>query len=156
TTAAGDDAAIADIDPDWPHSWYSIRPGHELPQVVGRVTIDGDTQPGSQRNTLPSPQGLNTILKIELAGTNATGSGLRLTRIGSPLSDGDSSVSRIEGLAVNQWSGDGIVLDNLGGDVIAGVFVGTDVSGTLDLGNRGFGVSVTGNFTRIGGVDADQ
>ena len=48
-TTATSDANIADIDPDWAHSWFSILPSHDLPQIVDTVTIDGYSQPGSSR-----------------------------------------------------------------------------------------------------------
>ena len=53
-TTATSDANIADIDPDWAHSWFSILPSHDLPQIVDTVTIDGYSQPGSVANTLPA------------------------------------------------------------------------------------------------------
>ncbi len=151
-TTATSDADIADIDPDWPHSWFSILPSHDLPEIVNTVTIDGYSQPGSVANTLPALGALNTVLKIELDGTNAPGEGLNLS-IGT--ASGDSSNSRIDGLAINRFGGDGIELNNLdGNNVIAGNFIGTDVSGMIGLGNGGSGIYLSyEDGDTIGGTD---
>ena len=137
TTTATSDATIADIDPDWAHSWFSIMPSHDLPRIINTVTIDGYSQPGSLMNTLPALGGLDTVLRIELDGANAPGDGLNLG-----ISQGsDASNSQIDGLAINRFGGDGIELDTLDGhNVIAGNFIGTDVSGTIALGNAGSGI----------------
>ncbi|WP_165227000.1 DUF11 domain-containing protein [Aquisphaera insulae] len=152
-TTAADDAGIADIDPDWPHSWYSIRPDHDLPRIVDTVTIDGYSQPGSRRNTLPALQALDTVLRIELVGTAASGNGLELKYLNGTI---DAASSRIDGLAINGFGGSGIRVSTLGGGtVIAGNFIGTDVSGTVDLGNRGDGIYLFfENGATIGGAEA--
>ena len=97
---------------------------------------------------------LNTVLKIELDGANAPGNGLELHFFNESI---DSSNSRIDGLAINRFSGDGIKLDSLsGGNTIAGSFIGTDVSGTIDLGNRGDGIYVDlESGDTIGGTTAE-
>ncbi len=137
-TTATSDANIAGIDPDWPFSWFSILPSQDLPEIENTVTIDGYSQPGSVENTLPALGALNTVLKIELDGTSAPGVGLN---VGILDSSHDASNSRIDGLAINRFGGDGIDVNTLnGGVVIAGDFIGTDVSGLLDLGNGGNGV----------------
>ncbi len=133
-TTATSDANIADIDPDWPYSWFSILPSHDLPQIENTVTIDGYSQPGSLENTLPALGALNTVLKIELDGSSAPGAGLN---VGILDSSQDASNSRIDGLAINRFGGDGIDVNTLnGGVVIAGNFIGTDVSGTVGTGQR--------------------
>ena len=50
-TSAASDASITDIDPDCPHSWYSIRPAGALPDITDPVLIDGYTQAGASANT---------------------------------------------------------------------------------------------------------
>ena len=63
TTTAANDSAIANIDPDWPHSWYSIQPASSLPPLFDIDSINGYSQPGSSQNTLSAvQQGLNTVL----------------------------------------------------------------------------------------------
>jgi uncharacterized repeat protein (TIGR01451 family) len=146
-TTAASDATIADIDPDWPFSWYSIRPDRNLPTIVDTVVIDGYSQPLSRRNTLPALQALDTVLRIELDGANAPGIGLNLGLF--------AGSTRIDGLAINLFGGDGVRVDTLDGHVvIAGSFIGTDISGTIDLGNRGNGVLLDGETRdKIGGSD---
>ena len=140
TTTAADDTTIADIDPDWSHSWYSIRPDRDLPEIYQTTVIDGYSQPGSSRNTLSELEALNTVLKIELDGTNAPGIGLNLHFYNQSI---DASNSTIEGLAINQFGGDGIRISTLSGHVtIAGSFIGTDVSGLIDRGNGGNGILI--------------
>ncbi len=79
TTTAANDSSITNIDPAWPHSWYSIDPSSPLPPLFDIDSIDGYTQPGSVQNTLvPDQQGLNTVLTIEIDGQNVTGDGLTL------------------------------------------------------------------------------
>ena len=60
------DTAVADIDPDWPHSWWSIRLAVPLPEIREAVTIDGYTQFDARRNTLAV--GSDAVLRIELDG----------------------------------------------------------------------------------------
>ena len=50
---------------------HTIAPASALPQITEPVTIDGYTQSGASPNTNPSSQGLNTVLRIEIDGTNA-------------------------------------------------------------------------------------
>jgi hypothetical protein len=152
-TSAMSDAAIADIDPDWPSSWYSIALDHSLPKIFDTTVIDGYSQPGSAPNTLTALGALNTVLKIEIDGAAAPGNGLNLGFFNQSI---DAGNSRIDGLAINRFSGDGIDVSTLnGGVVIAGSFIGTDVSGTIDLGNRGSGVYLSfEDNTTIGGAAA--
>ncbi len=150
-TTATDDATIAGIDPDWPHSWYSIEPDSDLPEIIETTTIDGYSQPGSRQNTLSAPGPLNTVLKIELDGTNAPGVGLN---VGNGLGI-DAGNSRIDGLAINRFGGDGIELDTLNGGVaIMGNFIGTDISGMIALGNGRNGVFL--NFEEGDLIGSDQ
>src|SRR5262249_22993538 len=44
TITATDDSQIADIDPDWAHSWWRIQPASKLPVIIDSVTIDGYRQ----------------------------------------------------------------------------------------------------------------
>ena len=46
----------------------TITPATPLPPITEAVTIDGYTQSGSSPNTLPTSQGLNTVLRIEIDG----------------------------------------------------------------------------------------
>ena len=154
TTTAANDSAIANIDPDWPHSWYSIQPASSLPPLFDIDSINGYSQPGSSQNTLSAvQQGLNTVLTIEIDGQDVTG---RRARAGTRRPDDAAGSGTIEGLAINRFGGNGITMSSLSGDIIAGNFIGTDVSGSLALDNAANGIYVedVDNFT-IGGSTND-
>ncbi len=146
STTAATDAAIpatgaAAIDPDWSHSWFSIRATHALPTITDITILDGYTQPGSAVNTQTASQGLNSILKVELDGLNVTGSGLTQT-----------APSLVAGLALNRFSQHGIVLQS-DSSFVFGNYIGTDISGTLAVGNKGDGVFLDNEVgVLIGGV----
>ncbi|MCA9416293.1 MAG: hypothetical protein KC917_08490, partial [Candidatus Omnitrophica bacterium] len=145
TTAEADDSNIADIDPDWPHSWFSIQPSHGLPELFDPINIDGFTQPGSVKNTLSAPQGLDSVLRIELDGANIEGDGFSLV-VGA-------EISLIQGLVINRCGANGIHLDTFGGNRVMGNFIGTDVSGTLPLGNGLDGILLDAErYNRVGGA----
>jgi CSLREA domain-containing protein len=93
--------------------------GIPLPKIMKPVVINGYSQPGSHVNTLAHHN--NAVLLVELNGASA-GKG----------ADGvvlDGGASRVLGVVINNFSGNGIVLGS-GGNVIAGNFIGTDSSGT--------------------------
>lgn len=147
-TAASSDPNIADIDPDWPHSWYSIETAGFVagPLFSNPVTIDGFSQPGSMQNTNPSGP-LNSVLKIEV--TNSGPSCSRIFHIAfAPVV--------ISGMVLNGCSGSTenklIDVDFAAHDSIAtGNYLGTDSSGTIGLGS-GYGVQATqANGVRVGG-----
>ena len=123
----------------------TISPDSELPAITEAVTIDGYTQPGSSPNTLA--KGTNAKLMIELVGTDA-GS------FDDGLSVPASNVV-IRGLVINRWATNGISTEHPSGTTgirIEGNFIGTDPSGTIDLGNgRGIRIEDTSN-TIVGGV----
>ncbi len=135
-TTANDDSTIGDIDPDWPHSWYRITPLSALPTITEAVTIDGFSQAGASANTSPLSDPLNAILQVELVGAGAGlgGDGIVMA------SDG----SRVQGLVIGQFGGDGVHILDSSNNILSGNFIGTDVSGTLDRGNRGEGVLIEG------------
>ena len=156
-TSAVNDAAIADIDSDWVHSWYSIQPTRSLPTIIDSIVIDGYTQAGATPNTLPPLGPLDTVLKIELDGTNVESDGLELT-FGQSVESIDAGQSTIKGLAINRFGGDGIELNTLdGNNLIAGNFIGTDVTGTIAIGNAENGIllQVEANNV-IGGLEGQR
>ena len=114
----------------------TIKPKSQLPQITWPVTIDGYTQTGASKNTLD--QGTNAELRIELNGEDSgpTELGLKIR----------ASNSTITGLVINRFGSNGIDVGGLGslaeGTRVAGNFIGTDPSGTLDRGNEGRGVVV--------------
>src|SRR5260370_9551134 len=100
-TTASDDTTIADIDPDWPHRWWSISPTSALPAIASQVTVDGYTQTGASVNTQDATD--NAVIRIELNGVNAGANVHGLTVNG---------LSLIKGLVINRFSGNGIGLLN--------------------------------------------
>src|SRR5262249_37111481 len=113
----------------------TIVPLSKLPNITESVVIDGTTQPGFAGSPLIEIDGSS-------AGTNVFG--LRLM--------GDSITVR--GLVINRFStGYGIEVGGTGHHVIAGNFIGTDLTGTIALGNfSGIGISSPNNI--IGGTTA--
>jgi CSLREA domain-containing protein len=140
-TSAVDDTTIGGIDPDWPHSWWSILPTSAVPTVTQTVVIDGYTQTGATVNTLATSD--NAVLRIELDGTSAGVSVTGLTLSGA--------TSVLRGLVINRFNGGGISLQGSGSSSLTGNFIGADVSGILGLGNNASGVSCTANSMTIGG-----
>ena len=141
------DNQIADFDPDYPgdpHSWFRIQPQSALPRITDRVVIDGYTQPGANPNT--QEVGSNAELLIELDGSLAGSSrGLTITAGGCT----------VQGLVINRFGASGISLSDNGENVVAGNFIGTDVTGTAALGNhRGVWVYSGAKWNRIG-TDGD-
>ena len=106
----------------------TIAPTTALPPISDAVVVDGYTQPGAARNTNGPGLGDNAVLRIELNGAGAGASVAGLT-FGT-----NSGGSRVSGLAINRFGGDGILLQS-GGNTIEGNFIGIDLTGTQALGN---------------------
>ncbi|MCO6412446.1 MAG: DUF4347 domain-containing protein, partial [Thiogranum sp.] len=137
TTTASDDATIVGIDPDFAKSWYTISPTSML-SVTDTLVLDGTTQAGFVDTPI-----------IELNGTiaGAAASGLHI----------ESDNSTVRGLVINRFGEEGIQILMGNGNTIEGNYIGTDVSGTVDLGNIAQGISIvlsTDNV--IGGSTAAQ
>ena len=120
----------------------TIVPGSSLPIISERVTIDGTTQPGFAGTPI-----------VEVDGTSASPPGVLNLNIGS-------SGSTIRGLVINRASLNvsAIRVISSSDNVIAGNFLGTDVTGTLALGNN-VGVRIGGGSSaadnnRVGGTAA--
>jgi hypothetical protein len=111
----------------------AIAPASALPTITDPVVIDGTTQPGFAGTPI-----------IELDGSKAgLASGLTIA----------AGHSTVRGLVINRYGGDGIELVMGGGNIIEGCFIGTDVSGTADLGNAGSGVFINSSpGNTIGGT----
>jgi len=127
---------------------HTIQPLSALPTITEALIIDGYTQSGASSNTNGPGQALNTVLKIELDGTNAgpSANGLRI----------DAGNSNVRGLVINRFGSNGVLIVNKGGNVVEGNFIGTDVSGTGDLGNGIAGVLIVSGASNntIGGNTA--
>jgi uncharacterized repeat protein (TIGR01451 family) len=131
----------------------TITPQSPLPAITVPVTIDGYSQPGAHGNTLES--GDDAAIEVELNGALTGGDGLGIpTGDGLVLAGGNST---IRGLAIDGFSaGAAVHVLTLGGDTIAGDFLGIDASGTVAKPDR-IGVQVgTANNTIGGTSPADR
>ena len=136
---------------------HTIQPLTQLPDITDPVIIDGYSQSGASENTstVASRAALNTDLRVVIDGSLA-GDGAN----GLHVSAGGST---IKGLVINQFMEDasdpfnriggfGILLSSAGGNVITGNFIGTDVTGTVDLGNEAGVVGVDSPNNTFGGT----
>jgi hypothetical protein len=112
----------------------TIKPLSALPQITNAVIINGTTQGTYSGSPLIALNG-------SLAGPGAAG---------LSISAGSSTV---EGLAINQFSGDGIDLTTNGGNLVQKDYIGTDATGSQALGNN-YGISVMSSNNTIGGTTA--
>ena len=120
--SSGLDNILFDLSGSEPHTIQLFSP---LPEISDRVIIDGTTQ----SNFVGIP-----IIELNGENAGADADGLRITR--------DGSSSTIRGLAINRFSGSGIVLDGSDSNQISGNYIGTDATGIIDLGNQGNGISL--------------
>jgi hypothetical protein len=118
----------------------TITPASALPTITDPVTIDGYSQPGSAIN--PSAATFNGVVPVHLSGT-AAGSGAN----GLLITAGNSTV---RGLMITGFSGDGIEISGLGGNIIAGNVIGLDATGAI-RGNSGNGVLISGSSNNVVG-----
>lgn len=98
----------------------TITPLSTLPAITSPVVIDGTTQPGFTGTPIIELDGTNSVIGQGTPGLN--------------IAAGDSTV---RGLVINRFSGSGIRLSGNGSNVIADNYIGTDVTGTVALGNGG-------------------
>lgn len=127
---------------------HTIVPATALPPITEAVTIDGYTQPSSSANTNPVGLGLNTVLRIEIAGTGTTGNGLVVEAINVT----------IRGLAINRFSQsqvEGSFFELHSNLAVEGCFLGSSPDGLLGYAG-GAGVSVLHPGSRVGGLTPAQ
>jgi len=149
TNAASGDAAAGDAGLDTiqfniagaPGTVHTIQPMSALPTITESIFIDGYSQLGASPNTLVN--GDNAFLAIELDGS------LVNFQAGLVLSGSNSTV---QGLVINRFGNEGILVIGASGNVIRGNFLGTDPTGKLDQGNGISGVSVLSSNNIIGGT----
>ena len=117
---------------------HTIVPATPLPTVTVPVVIDATTEPGASCASWPP------TLLIELDGSIA-GFGNGLT-----IFAGDTTV---RGLVINRFKTMGVLLDASGGNLLECNFIGTDLSGYVDLGNGSDGIQINGvPSNTIGGL----
>ncbi len=122
-------------------SVQAINLNSPLPTLTVPTIIDGLTQGGSGYSGVPL-----IVLNGARAGANANG----LTLVKG--SDG----STVEGLVLQRFGGNAIVLNGTNGDLLKGNYLGTNAAGTGKLGN-GVGVLMEGGATAntVGGKTAN-
>ncbi len=131
--STGKDTIAFDIPGLGPHT---IQPTSALPTITDSVIIDGTTEPDFAGTPI-----------IELDGSNAGYvNGLRIT----------AGNSTVQGLVINQFAYYGILIETNGSNVIECNYIGTDVTGTVALGNSESGVMIYNgpDSNTIGGTTA--
>jgi hypothetical protein len=127
---------------------HTITPASALPNITQPLTIDGYTQPGSSPNTNAVGLGLNTVLMIEIDGTNVPNGFACLNVTASNVT--------IKGLVINRCSNsgpvqvDGTIYQNF---VLEGSFISVNPAGTQALPrSSSSGLRIEGDNARIGGT----
>ena len=127
---AGADTIEFSITGAGPHT---ISTGSALPTITDAVIIDGTSEP----DFVSTP-----IVELDGTSAGAAADGLRIT----------AGASTVKGLVINRFGGAGIELATGGGNTIEGNYIGTDLTGTIDLGNNEGVVIDLGDFNTIGGT----
>ncbi len=118
---------------------HTITPLTMFEQLDHPVIIDGYTQPGSLPNTAGPGVAGNADLKVVIDGSVSAGTAFRAY----------GGYTTIRGLVIHQFLR-GIIL-NSDENIVEGCYIGTDVSGTIDMGNTTRGILILGNNNLIGG-----
>jgi hypothetical protein len=110
-----------------------------LPAISKQVLLDGWSQGGAGYQGPP-------LIVLNGASAGFIGGGLML----QAGSDG----STVRGLVVQEFFGDGLLVNGASGVLIVGNYLGTDASGTAADGNRGSGLHLAGGATAntVGGT----
>jgi uncharacterized repeat protein (TIGR01451 family) len=126
----GPDLIVFQIPPGGP---VTIDLADALPTITDPVTINGATQPGFAGKPIVELNGASAG-----AGTNGLG-----------IVAGNTTV---RGLVINRCSSSGIALDNTGGNLIQGNFIGTNLAGDAASGNGQGGVTIRSTDNTVGGL----
>ncbi len=112
---------------------HTISPATPLPTLTESAVIDATTEPDF---AVGAPS-------VELAGNGAGGGSHGLVL---------NVACTVRGLVINRFDGVGIVL-SANGNTITGNFIGTDTTGTADLGNNAHGIYLgSSSNNQIGGT----
>ena len=129
---------------------HTLSPASALPVISDAVTIDGFSQPGSSANTNGPGLGLNTVIGVEIDGTNGGTNCLSIS----------ASNTTIRGLAINRCGSNALHF-NVGAfsnNKVEGCFLGTNATGTGQFASKDFWaimLEAGTNFT-IGGLTPDK
>jgi hypothetical protein len=107
-----------------------------LPHITKPVVIDGWSQGGPGYTGPPL---------IEL---NGAGAGVD-NAIGLFIAGGDSIV---QGLAINRFNDEGIILSGPGGNVVRGCYIGVDPTGTATRANGSYGIAINSSAYNLIGT----
>jgi parallel beta-helix repeat protein len=115
---------------------HTIAAASALPDITDGLIIDGTTEPDF---------GGSPVIVVDGNTTTGSTDGLKL--------ETGSEGSTIRGLVVNQFARDGISV-RTSGNTIAGNYIGTDVTGLIDLGNGTDGIYIANGASNniIGGT----
>ncbi|MEM9539517.1 MAG: S8 family serine peptidase [Cyanobacteria bacterium P01_E01_bin.42] len=129
------DIPITDIGYNPNAKTFTIQPLSALPEIQDPAILNATTQPGF--NNTP-------IIEIDgsLAGDGADGFTIA------------TSDTTIRGFVINRFDDNAIAFRNGQNSTIVGNYLGTDVTGTVDLGNQGSGIRGQGSGNIIGGMNA--
>jgi hypothetical protein len=126
--------------------------------LIGGSTATPGTAPGNVIASLFIGGGVQTRVQGNLIGTNAAGTAqLAFTSFGVSMW-GDTLLGGSTPDLRNVISGfqTAVLVANSGGGSILGNYIGTDITGTLKIGNS-TGISIAANLpTQVGGVNADD
>ena len=121
---------------------YTIQPQTPLPDIAESVVINGYSQPGAAPASNTDPAVLLIELDGNFSGNECTGySGLSIYA--------DNCIVR--GIVINRF-GDVAIDIYSAKNIIEGNYIGTDVTGTIDLGNCDDGVRIWDYYNKIGGT----
>ncbi len=111
-----------------------------LPNITKNVFIDGASQGGTGYSGPP-------LIVLNGAGITGSANGLDFAS--------GSAGSEVQGLVIQKFGGDGILINGTSGNLIVGNYIGTDVNGTAKLGNRD-GVTIENGATAntVGGTSS--
>ena len=154
TNAAGTDVIPGGVRGVYIQQSNDVRVGG--PAAADRCLIAGHNQ--FQVAVAGSASG--TVIQGNLIGTDTTGAAL----LGGPTLSGITLNPPTPGTAIRGnvvgGAGNGIIVGTLGvsdaGTVIEGNWIGTDVTGEINLGNTGNGVLARGQQAAIGGIGAGE
>ncbi|HUG29313.1 MAG TPA: Ig-like domain-containing protein [Candidatus Limnocylindria bacterium] len=139
---------------------HVIAPLSSLPIIASAMVIDGYSQPGASPNTLPI--GNDAVLKIVIDGASVVQA--FNTNSGFQMPNTNATGTTIRGLVISNFveagihAGGGQGFDNsVGGLVVEGNFIGTDVTGTQARPNHtGICIGGSSHDFRVGGVSPAQ
>ncbi|MBL1179034.1 DUF4347 domain-containing protein [Pantanalinema sp. GBBB05] len=125
----------------------TINLASALPTLTGQVIIDGYSQTGATQNTLAVGNNANLRIVLNGSGAGSSVNGITLSSV--------AAGSTIQGLVIQNFQGSGIVISGgSNGNTIAGNFIGTDATGTIDQGNAQQGIILNASNNVIGGTTA--